>query len=875
MQGERNNDCESLMGAYGIGRRLAARVVALLSKRLALTPTLLAVAADEAAVVQLLLSPELLRSDEALTQQWLQERARQCGMAEWELLRLVGADDEGWRTLALEDDLLAEQAALTSEERIEPRELGLVRAAPREMSVRETRELFAPEEVARLKLAVLTSQNADERIECLRKLVFAPMDGAQKAGVFLNVLTDREAEARVRREAIRSLEQIGFRSDMAEAVRGLFQEDAEETIYAIQRLSALLADAQRAEAALALAVVLEVFDQQKAAPTLRELLRLIARSADILVGNGQKTGQFFQTALRHLARDFDALRPEVERALSACAGQAPELAADLLWRELERSESPRVRSLLLSVCESLESDPSRAGELAERTVGELLNPDLPESEKTRLRYGLVRIGEPAVLVALGRLGQASGVERSELIRLVDVLCTESEVSDQTLQKAVTALIDLLKLADSVTRHSVVQAAVLGNPRVEPGLQEQLARELVGLMAELRMPGILDSIQATLERIGPAALRPAVSFMARAYPSEAARRAALAMGQIVQDSPDGVDAEVGRRILELCLRLLDDPDLEDGTFTIPLAAVCGYTREGAKHFEASLRRLKDPLWKLSYAMDALDALAIMAGSDNARGPHQEELFQLFDAIVTYQARTGMGVRRETEEGPVYEFGREIDFDIRVVPAAVKGLDRICVSRQVSPELRTAIVKRLLVLWEGVSKVRVIWGPAAIDALVKAMCSAACSPMASVLMKVHLGASLLRHLNKLSVVRSIGRIGAQPDESPQLHQFILEAGERLLNEWEECELQDEERRLALLQSAGFVAANPALDADAAPVRDLREHALEALFSGLREGMVEVREPLLNLRDCPGLPCDQKQEIDERLAKAFGLIRIGPSA
>ena len=124
-------------------------------------------------------------------------------------------------------------------------------------------------------------------------------------------------------------------------------------------------------------------------------------------------------------------------------------------------------------------------------------------------------------------------------------------------------------------------------------------------------------------------------------------------------------------------------------------------------------------------------------------------------------------------------------------------------------------------------------------------------------------------------SIGRIGAQPDESPQLHQFILEAGEQLLDEWEQCELQDEERRLALLQSAGFVAANPALDADAAPVRDLREHALEALFSGLREGMIEVREPLLKLRDCPGLPRDQKQEIDERLAKAFGLIRIGPSA
>jgi len=367
------------MGAYGIGRRLATRVVALLSRRLDVTATLLAAAADEAAVAQLLLAPELLRGEQALTQPALQDRARQCGMSEWELLRLIGPDEDGWRTLALEDDLLAEQAPLPSQGQDDVRDLSLVRATPREMSVRESRELFTPEEVARLKLTVLTSQNADERVECLRKLVFAPMEGAQKAGVFLSVLTDREAEPRVRREAVRSLEQIGFRSDMAEAVRGLFQNDAAETVYAIRRLSALLGEAQQAEAALVLAVVLEVFDQQKDVPALTELLRLIARSAEILVGNYEKTQQFFEAALRHLARDFDTLRLDVEDALNACAACAPTLAADLLWRELERNESPRVRSLLLSVYESLESDPSRAGELARRAVGELLNPDLPES----------------------------------------------------------------------------------------------------------------------------------------------------------------------------------------------------------------------------------------------------------------------------------------------------------------------------------------------------------------------------------------------------------------------------------------------------------------------------------------------------------------
>ncbi|NLW51727.1 MAG: hypothetical protein GXY85_12935 [Candidatus Brocadiaceae bacterium] len=872
MKGERNTDCDFLMGAYGIGRRLATRVAALLSKRIDATPTLLAAAADEPAVARLLLSPALLGDLEQVAQPWLQEQGRRCGVAEWELLRLVGPDQDGWRTLALEDDLLVEQAAGEPLGPDDVQDLSLVRAAPREMSVQESRELFAPEEVARLKLTVLTSQNPDERVECLRKLVFAPMDGAQKAGVFLSVLTDREAEPRVRREAVRSLEQIGFRTDLADAVRGLFHNDSQEAVYALRRLAALLGEAQQAEAALVLAVVLEVFDQQRDAEVLRELLRLIARAAGILVGNYQKTRQFFETALRHLARDFDGLCSEIEDALAACAEQAPELGAELLWRELDRNENARVRSLLLSVYESLESDPDRAADLARRAVSELLNPLLPESEKTRLRYGLVRIGEPAVLVALGRLGQAAGVERAELIRLVDVLCTESDVSDPTIQKAVAALIDLLKLGDASTRRSVVQAAVLGHPRVEAALQESLARELLELSSELRMPGILDSIQATLERIGPPALGPAVAMVARDYPCEAANRAARAIARIVQDAPDRVDGAVAGRILEQCLRLLDSPDLGEGAFTGALAAVCGYTAEGARHFDDCLRRLKDPLWSLPYAMDALDALGIMAGSANASERHQRELFELFDAIVTHQARARMGVRKETPEGPVYEFGREINFDIRVVPAAVKGLERLCVGGGSPAELRTAVVRRLLVLWEGVSKVRVVWGPAAIEALIGAMCSVACSPTAAVLMKVLLGASLLRSLNKLSVVRSIGRIGAQIDATPQLHRFILEAGERLLEEWEACEVQDEERRLELLRSAALLAANPSLDGSSADVLDLREYTLQGLYRGLREGMNELRESLLRMRDCPDLPEEQRREIDERLGKAFGLIRAG---
>jgi hypothetical protein len=872
MRGERDKDAESLLGAYGIGRRLATRVVALRAKRVDVTGTLLAEAAQNKAVERLLLAPELVRDVEALSQESLRQLAQQCGYEAPDSLRVVPDPQAGWRTIALEDDLLAEEAVSQAAGEAGVRAMGLVKAGPQQITVRETEKLFTPEEVARLKLSALTSQNADLRVESLRKLVFAPMDGAQKAGIFLNVLIDREAETKVRREAVRSLELIGFRSDMAEAVRGLFEEDKKEAVRAVQRLAALLHDAEASEAALVLAVLLEVFDQSRDGGMLHELLRLIGACSATLVTNYQKTEQFFQSALRHLGRDFDELRFDVEAAIRSCIEQAPDLAADLMQRELRRSTDARVRSLLLNLSESLAREPAQVAELAEQAVRELLNPELPESEKARLRYGLVRLGEPAVFVALGRIAQAGGAERSELIRLIDVLCTESDVSDETVQRAAAALIGLLKVADSVTRRGIVQAALLSDRRVDRSLQEELSGELLTLMTEFNLPSTLDTIENTLERVGAAALRPAYAFMRRTYPSPPAQRAALAMGRIVQNRPEEVPEDLAGQILKLCTALLEDESLGEGAFAITLASLCGYTKPGAERFDASLRRLKDNLWRLPYSLHALQALGIMAGSVNARQEHQKELFELFDGIVRFQARTGMGVRKETEEGPVYEFGREVEFDIRVVPAAVKGLERICVSRQASEQMRTEIGKRFLILWEGVSKVRIIWGPAAIEALVGAMSRAACSPMATLDMKVRLGVSLLRFLNKISVIRSIGEICSQPDGAPPMQKLAVQAGMELLDEWEACELQDVERKLALLKSAGRVAANASLNPRAEAVRALRERTLQALFSGLREGMSEVRDPLLLMRECPGLPVAQKREIDERLSRAFGLMRVG---
>ena len=870
MKGDRTQDREALVNRYGLSARLAARVAALLTRKMDVTETLLEMAPSSPGLRQLLLDRDLLKEPEAVDEDALRSKARQSGFEEHDLIRLVEGE-EGWRTIALEDDVLAAQAGspegtseLVSTEIITRPEEGITRS--------ETEELFSAEEVARLKLDALTSQEAEKRTEALRKLVYAPMPGAQKAGVFVQVLVDSGAGPAIRREAVRSLQQIGFRQDIADAVRHLFEAEEDEVLYAIQRLEALLKEADEGDRGVAVAVVLEVFDETDRPAVIRQLLSLTAGSAEVLVGSREKTEHFVQTALRHLTRDFEGLRPEVEQALEACHRRAAEMMEELLWKELQRTGEASVRGFLVHLLASLTESSERRDELAAAAVEQIIEPRLRESQRSHLRYGLVGMGEPAVRAARERLPSAEGRQRAELVRLLDVVCTEGDVSDEELNDVVRTLLDLLRVGERGIRRRILEASVLAAEGVDEGLQEELSRELLSHMTEFQMESTHEMIGRSLEKIGLPALPPLLDYIRRRFPEEEAHLCLETLGRIARDKGADMPPELTREALDFCQGIFEDGGQTRGEFTLALAYLCGYTEPGAERFQEVLNALQERVWQVRYTFDIFEALGIMAGSANVRGEQQSRLFDLFDSVVSMKAPDVLGSRKETEEGTVYEFGAEVMFDTRVLPSVVRGLERIAVGEKTPGELRREVVKRLLILWEGVSKVRVVWGPAAMEALIRAICNTACSEYTEAGVQARFARSLLRFLNKVSVVRSLGEICADTPESEQMQELCVETVDEMLSEWEESEEQDEERRIALLESLGRIAANPALDAEDEEVRRLRANVLEALFQGLREGIDEVRFPLQELRDCPDITEEQRTEIEERLNRAFGLVRVG---
>jgi len=842
------------MTEFALGRRMAMRVRALLAKQVDVTATLLATATADPAVAAILLAPEILRDPASLDEIALQERARLVGFTDADLIRFVESGD-GWRTIALEDDVLAAQVTDESPG-------ALARTVPA--------DALPDDELAHLKLVALTAPNNDDRVAALRKLSTGAFDGGRVAGVLLQVLVDPQAEQRVRLQALQCFEQIGLRPELAQPLRGLFEPDGQDSSWCIQRLTNMLPDADDAEAMLVLAVVLEALQQpDRPAETYSALIRLMTTRTGTLTAASDRLQKFLRTALRHLERDYDALIEVVEPAIASCAEAAPDTTAEVLWSELQHSDHARVRALLLNACEGLAQTPERAAQLARRAVREILNPHLPEAERGRLRFGLLRLGEAAAQAVLAALPEARSGAAAELARLLDVLCTEGQVSADILQASVEALLNILKLSDTATRRNVLGAALLWDARAGDELLTRVATEVLALSAELALPDSADMVQHALERIGPPALAPTYDFMSRHYPDEPAQRAAQSLAIIVQQTPEAVTEEMAAAMLDFGRKQLEYDESRQGGFVLVMAAVCGYTTPGRDAFDEVFTLLRTDVGQRSWCMDALQALGTMISALNASPYARGEALELFDAIVQARGQNSRPMRQETPDGVRYEFGSDIEFDTRAIPAAVRGLEQLFLHPAADAEARLRIVRRMLVLWEGVTQARLIWGPAATQALVHAMSHIACSEAADTQMRDRLGASLLRCLSKLSVVIAVGELCARPDPDPDFIRLTHDALDQVLAEWESSDPRDEERRIALLCATGQIAANSAWDPEDPAVQTLRERALEALFAGLREGIVAVRKPLLLMRNCPGLPEAERKDIDNRISRAFGLI------
>ena len=251
---------DELIAKFGLSNRLAARVGALLARKVDITAVPLELARPGSATERMLCHSRLLSEADNLSVDLLQAIAKECGVEEGPFDTATG---EGWTTICLQEEMLAEEgwretAAERGETDLARREETMVRSHVLEPE--EASSLYTPEEIARLKLEALTATDSGNRVAAIRRLMYAPITREEKGGLCLKVLLDPISPARS--EAVKALEALGFNREAAESLQRIFEGDERNRAMAIRRVGMLLEGVSESERRVLVEVLLE---------TLREM----------------------------------------------------------------------------------------------------------------------------------------------------------------------------------------------------------------------------------------------------------------------------------------------------------------------------------------------------------------------------------------------------------------------------------------------------------------------------------------------------------------------------------------------------------------------------------------------------------------------------
>lgn len=859
---------EQLLKRFPISNRLALRVGALQAKGVLLSEAVLETAKQGNPLEAVLIHQEVFKHADKLDTAFVQKLAAEM-KADAEGA-LVVTEDGTWKVVALEEELLADQAWKSDRPEAGSAQLAVIEpTATPLLEVGEASRLFTAEEIARLKLTALTSADASEKIAAMRKLMYAPITDREKGAVFLRVLVDPISP--VRAEAVKGLESLGFNHEIAEAVRMLLEDDEKGKTFAVQRIGAILGGVGEMEAQIVMNVLLQVMRESESAEMHQNVMRALRKACPALLANKANMTELARICMKQFIQSPDAMSASVRGLFTDLADHAPEPVAELLWNELRQTEDHRARIFLMMLIGQMKIGDDLMANLAQAMVDEILNTGLREDERVRLRYGLMRVGKAAVTPLLDKLRVVQADQQSLMVRLLDTLCMEKRLDAPTKRRVGTAFLDLLKVGERRTRRAVLQSRLCAEPELDQRTRRGMAVEFVRSLSEFRLPDTVDRIELTLEAIGGLSLEPLLEFAKKHANTEQGDRCIRAFARIVGAA--GLE-DVRHRVavsgaINFCLKQLDERKVHLGGFAVALSQLCAAGATDEVAIDGIAKHLLAKLWKVPYAYDVLEALGILGGSDAASLECKVGITHELTRVLELEPPKDVGTERKTDDGIIYEFGREVEFDTVVLPAVIKGLERICLAKRTTKNLRETIVMKLLDAWGKVSGYKVVWSPLSVETVASALGKIGCHPGTALPYRIHIGRILRHQINRLSVVRSIGEMLRTGEGDPELDELAIEVGYEIVEQWTGPEVSPEERG-AVIHSLACIASVDRLDAKRKDVRALRERVIELLYEGLRDNLPNMRPPLEMMRDCKGITKTQRRELDERIQKAFGLVK-----
>ncbi|MDR0867643.1 MAG: hypothetical protein LBP75_04090 [Planctomycetota bacterium] len=333
-------DRESFLRQLGCSRRLANRLVAWQTEKIAATLAVAENAAPASPLEQLLLAKSLL-ARASFRENFSALRENPVYQAAQASFDLALAEQDGWLIIATADETLAAAAPLA------PVDKRAIPPASDEANPAPLDNYFlrpangVPETLPALAVKVFTAATSDEKVSALGQLAFAPLPAAEKRRIFYQALG--EPDGKLRAAAALGMKQFGVAADVADALAAFAAKTA------LSRHAERLRDLADGEPAQTAALMLLAgcvrdpdFSLDELALTLRVIAAIGEKSASPLLASPD-----FWRVLQE--RMLAADNPEIFRAVFAGLARRHAGLVARFVEEILRSNSADYRARLLAL----------------------------------------------------------------------------------------------------------------------------------------------------------------------------------------------------------------------------------------------------------------------------------------------------------------------------------------------------------------------------------------------------------------------------------------------------------------------------------------------------------------------------------------------
>ncbi|MEW6358663.1 MAG: hypothetical protein AB1696_20175 [Planctomycetota bacterium] len=864
-------DKSEILRKFKISNRLAIRIGALLAKKTDVTAAILDMAAPESDLEKLLCSREILTHAGDLTKKRLAEIVRKEGVSIDMPLAVVQGDN-AWQTIALEEELLAEEGWRAAEEEEQAKALTLPVLQSTSISRRAPAgEELTPEAVRDLKLRALTNSDEGERASAVRRLLHARIPDQEKAAAFFELLVDPASRGRT--EALTGFEGMGFNADASAALRDVLQGKPANARFALDRLAGLTQTLDDAHIIIVAGVLLEALRTTEAPDLQENILYALRHTAGIIAGNDNYLRIFLRESLKAIEAHGSRISAPARLVLHGIAQANLPAVMPMLWEELNKVRGSGARNFLLTVLAHLESDKEKRGEIAKVMAKQTVASGETESGRLLLGHNLTNLGEAAVRPFLEILNAGPPEYRAFPVPFLDTLVMEKGISKPLKNEIASAFLQALKVQERRVRLAILETRICSDEDISEKLRRELAAEFIDNLRRFPFPDINDQIRNAVEVTGAPAIDPLFDYVKKHAADELTDVVVRILGRVAAAcaAKQALPEEKGKLILDFCVGRLKDGRVQFGGFAYAVGVMAASPLGGPEICEQLTTDLLIRAWKVPYPEDMLTALGHMAASDHVPVERKIIVAHIFLKVVNAKKPDLIANERQTEDGIIYEFGAASDYETVVVPAAIEGLARICLCAGASDVLRRQITIQLMKVWREASGWVVIWSPMAVETLARSLGRIASSDRLPIETKLDIGKIIKNQIpERLSVVRALGEMCSQEIESEELDELALAAAADILQHWLVPESENDEWAVAIT-ALSKIAARNALNRRLKRARDLRERLIEILFDALREHREGARESLEMLAKCTGLTQKQQKEIEERLSATVGLVKI----